>query len=158
MDARSRLGRTLGAAVGVAALAVTATACDPAPQSQPSISTQSPTVAHALALLNGYRASNGLGPLIEASDAAGKAQMQANAMAAAGGIYHSDLASGIQPGWRTIAENVGYGRSVDEVQAQLQASAPHRANMLSSSYNQIGIGVAVGPNGLTYVAQEFVGR
>jgi uncharacterized protein YkwD len=30
--------------------------------------------------------------------------------------------------------------------------------MLSGSYNQMGVGVAVGANGFTYVAQEFVGR
>jgi uncharacterized protein YkwD len=58
----------------------------------------------------------------------------------------------------TLGENVGYGASVDQVQAQLQLSAPHRANMLSSSYNQIGVGVALGANGVTYMAQAFVGR
>ncbi len=157
MDARSRLLRPVVAAVGVAVLAIGAAACaPPAAESQPG--SQSPAVAQALALVNNYRAVNGLGPLVEAGDAAGKAQLQANAMAAAGAIFHSDLASGIQPGWRALGENVGYGGSVDQVQAQLQASAPHRANMLSGAYNQMGIGVAVGANGLVYVAQEFVGR
>jgi uncharacterized protein YkwD len=109
-------------------------------------------------LVNQFRADNGLGPLAEASDAIGKAELQAIAMANAGTIFHSDLASGIQPGWFAIGENVGYGGSVDQVAAELDASPPHRANLLSTSYDQYGVGVAVGGNGLVYVAEEFVGR
>jgi uncharacterized protein YkwD len=159
MNTRPRTRRALLAVAGVALLAATASACaPPAAESQPALSAQSPAVAQALALVNNYRAANGLGPLVEAGDADAKAQQQANAMAAAGSIFHSDLAAGIQPGWHALGENVGSGANVDQVQASLQASAPHRANMLSGSYNQIGVGVAVGANGLTYVAQEFVGR
>jgi uncharacterized protein YkwD len=109
-------------------------------------------------MVNGYRAANGLGPLAEAGDATAKAQWHAAQMASAGTIFHSDLASGIQPGWRSLGENVGYGGSVDGVQASLQASAPHRANMLSGAFNQIGVGVAFGGDGRVYVCQVFVGR
>ena len=158
MDTRSRLLRPLVIAATVAILSITAAGCaPPAPVAQPGIP-QSPAVAQGLALLNGYRAANGLGPLVEASDAAAKAQWQATVMANAGSIFHSDLAAGILPGWHAIGENVGYGTSVEQVQSLLQASAPHRANMLSTQFNQVGVGVAVGANGYTYVAQEFVGR
>jgi uncharacterized protein YkwD len=160
MDTKPRgLRRALFAIAGVAILTASASACvPPAPQSQPAASPESPDRVHAVALVNQFRAANGLPALVEASDAAGKAEFQAIAMANAGSIYHSDLASGIQPGWTTLGENVGYGSSVDQVQAAMEVSPPHRANMLSGAFDQIGVGVAVGANGLTYVAQEFVGR
>jgi uncharacterized protein YkwD len=145
--------------MGVAVLALSASACAQAGSSpRPAYASASPNTAYLIALVNNYRAANGVGPLAEAGDADAKAQQQANDMAASGSIYHSNLASGIQPGWAAIGENVGVGATIDSVEASLQASAPHRANLLSGSYNQVGVGVAVGSDGRVYVAQEFVGR
>jgi uncharacterized protein YkwD len=160
MDSQPRLlRRALLALAGVLILSAGAAACaPPGPQSQPAVGTESPERVYMVTRLNEFRAANGLGPLVEASDAAGKAQLQAIAMASSGSIYHSDLASGIQPGWTSIGENVGYGPTLDQVESALEASPPHRANMLSGSFNQIGVGVATGANGYFYVAEEFVGR
>jgi uncharacterized protein YkwD len=160
MDSQPRLfRRALLALAGVLILTASAAGCaPPGAQSQPAVGAESPERAYIVTRVNNFRAANGLGPLVEASDAAGKAQLQAIAMASAGTIYHSDLASGIQPGWTTIGENVGYGTTLDQVESAFEASPPHRANMLSGSFNQIGVGVATGANGFVYVAQEFVGR
>jgi uncharacterized protein YkwD len=144
--------------VAVVALGVGAGCAPAGPQAQPPLIAQSPDAEHLAALVNQFRAANGLGPLAEASDAVGKAELQAIAMANAESMFHSNLTSGIQPGWFALGENVGYGGSVDQINADLQASAPHRANLLSTSYDQYGVGVAVGGNGLVYVAEEFVGR
>ena len=112
-----------------------------------------------LSLLNGYRSSNGLPALEVAGDATAKAQQHSDDMAAQGTLFHSsDLAAGIQPGWSTLGENVGVGSSPDEVQALFEGSGPHRDNMLSSAYNQVGIGVAHGADGRLYVTQFFVAR
>jgi uncharacterized protein YkwD len=160
METRSRLlRRALFSAAGVAVLALSASACDQAGTSpQAAYASPSSDTAYGVALVNNFRASNGVGPLAEAGDADAKAQQQANQMAAAGNIYHSDLTSGIQPGWSAVGENVGVGSTIDSVAAALQASAPHCANLLSGNYNQVGVGIAIGSDGRVYVAQEFVGR
>jgi uncharacterized YkwD family protein/spore coat assembly protein SafA len=54
-------------------------------------------------------------------------------------------------------ENIAYGqRSPQEVMNAWMNSAGHRANILSPSYNQIGVGVAKSANGTYYWTQEFI--
>ena len=113
----------------------------------------------ALALLNGFRSANGLPALAVAGDATAKAQQHSDEMAAAVNLYHSsDLASGIQPGWSMLGENVGVGATEDQLIQLFADSAGHRENMLSSAYNQVGVGVTHGPDGRIYVTQFFVAR
>jgi len=112
-----------------------------------------------LSLINNFRSSNGVAPAVTAGDATAKAQAHANEMAAAGSLFHSsDLASGIQPGWRGIGENVGVSYSLSQVESMLEASTPHRSTMLNGLYNQVGVGVAHGADGRIYVTEIFVGR
>ncbi|MGH9188002.1 MAG: CAP domain-containing protein, partial [Acidimicrobiales bacterium] len=114
--------------------------------------------AEALSLLNAFRLANGLPALTTAGDAMAKAQVHAEAMAAAGDLWHSNpLAAGIDGGWTAIAENVGNDESALDVHNLLVASSTHRANMLGE-YNQVGVGAAVGPDGYLYVSQVFVAR
>src|SRR3979490_572684 len=119
MDTRPRLiRRALFAVMGVAVLTFSASACDAGgSHSRPAYAAQSSDTAHVIALVNDYRAANGLGPLIEASDASSKAQQQASQMAGSASISPSDLGSGIQPGWSAIGENVGVGGGVDQIEA-----------------------------------------
>ena len=42
--------------------------------------------------------------------------------------------------------------------SMFEQSSTHRANLLNSSYTQIGAGVAQGADGRVYVCQVFVGR
>jgi len=113
----------------------------------------------ALALLNGFRAANGLPALAVAGDATAKAQEHSDEMAAALNLFHSaDLASGIQPGWTMLGENVGVGSTEDQLIDMFANSGPHRENMLSTAYNQVGVGVTHGADGRTYVTQFFVAR
>ena len=60
-------------------------------------------------------------------------------------------------GWKAIAENVGYGSSVESVHRQFMASAGHRANILGRQFTHLGTGVATG-HGRTYVVHVFVQR
>jgi uncharacterized protein YkwD len=53
--------------------------------------------------------------------------------------------------WRTWGENVAAGqRTASDVVAAWMGSAGHRANMLSSSFTTIGIGVVTSPDGRRY--------
>ena len=54
-------------------------------------------------------------------------------------------------------ENIAYGqRTPQEVMNGWMNSSGHRANIMSSVYNQIGVGVAKASNGTYYWTQEFI--
>lgn len=61
--------------------------------------------------------------------------------------------------WRGIAENIAINSSVQGAHTSLMNSAGHRANILNSSYNQIGIGFLTQTRGrwqgYLYVTQVF---
>jgi hypothetical protein len=85
-----------------------------------------------------------------------KAQGWAEHLAATGRLAHSDLRDGTPPG-ATVAENVGYGCSVDAVHQHLMASSRHRANILRTDVTHGAVGVAVSGDGRTWVVQLFMG-
>ncbi len=128
--------------------------------------------------LNAHRREFGLTPLVDDPIAQKAAQYQAQDMESNGVMRHED-SSGRTPMGRYVAfgghaslygENVAfYGDSISEADAAWQAvskldemmmaerppSDGHRENILSPDYKAVGIGVAVGPNGL-YIAEDFV--
>jgi uncharacterized protein YkwD len=81
-------------------------------------------------------------------------------MAAGGGLAHNP---GYAPQiWAsmpcaTVAENVGYGSSLEQVHAALMASPGHRANILNPRYTLIGVGVTWDASGLLWLTQNFCG-
>jgi uncharacterized protein YkwD len=128
--------------------------------------------------INAHRRAYGLAPLSPDPIAQRAAQFQAQDMEANGVMRHQD-SNGRTPMRRYVAfgghaslygENVAYyGDTISESDAAWQAVAKlddmmmserppsdgHRENILSPDYRTIGIGVAVGPNGL-YIAEDFV--
>jgi uncharacterized protein YkwD len=58
--------------------------------------------------------------------------------------------------WRSIGENVGYGYDADSLFEAYWNSAPHRENILNSSFRYIGMGWVERPGGLGYNTQNFV--
>ena len=83
---------------------------------------------------------------------------QAEAMAAAGSIFHQDLGAVMDGcGLNTAGENVavGYptGRSV--VRQGWMNSAGHRANILSRSFRLVAVAARRGEGGTWYAAQVF---
>jgi uncharacterized protein YkwD len=146
-----RAARLVGAALVIGALALGTVGCDsPVDLNGPA--------GRLYNMLSDYRSAYGRGQLTPVADATAKAEAQAQAMANAHQLFHSSLASGIDPGWFTIGENVGYGPNIEAVENAFIASPDHRANMLNSAFNQVGIGVATTPDGLVWIAEEFVGR
>jgi uncharacterized protein YkwD len=144
-------------------LVVGVAACNPRRSASAPVAVQavapSSDYDQALFLLNGFRAANGLPSLAVAGDATAKAQEHSDEMAAAASLFHSsDLASGIQPGWSMLGENVGVGSSAAQLESMFEASSAHRDNLLNWAYNQVGVGVTRGGDGRLYVTQFFVAR
>ena len=105
--------------------------------------------------LNADRKAHGLPVLGSQADAQAKAQAWANKLANEQTIYHSTLTDGIHTRWCSIGENVGYGPTVRTVEVAYMNSPKHRANILNTKWNGIGVGVATN-NGITYTVQVFI--
>lgn len=111
----------------------------------------------AFDLVNQSRSSSGIASLEQDNTAKKKAQAWAEHLARQGKLAHSNLASGMDDGWKALGENVGYGSSIDHVHQQFMNSSGHRKNILNAGYTHLGVGVAQG-NGRTYVVHVFVKR
>ena len=110
----------------------------------------------SVALINETRWAAGLDGLRPDRELQIIANRQANRMAEAGYIFHSgDLGGQLSWVWWAWAENVGYGPSVGWIHNAFMNSSYHSSNILRSSYNYVGVGVAYGWDGTVYVAQVF---
>lgn len=92
--------------------------------------------------LNRDRRSYSLGNLPAHGQLQVKAQAWANKLARENRLVHSNLKSGVPGCWRGLGENVGYGSTVETVQAAYMRSSGHRANILASKWDWVGVGVA----------------
>lgn len=106
---------------------------------------------------NSARVQAGLDGLHHDPVAQAKAQAWAEHLAARNALGHSRLRDGMDDGWRRLAENVGYGESVEAVHRQFMGSSGHRANILDRRMTHLGVGVARG-GGHTWVVLVFVQR
>jgi uncharacterized protein YkwD len=126
-----------------------------------------PTERQVINMVNSYRARHGLGALPWNANLSDKAKFWAAYMAGGScgrmangspAICHSNLTSGIAPGWSLLEENVGAASpstNLAGLESGLEHSAAHSANMLNGRVNAIGVGVAYSGN-TVYVAQEFM--
>jgi uncharacterized protein YkwD len=104
-------------------------------------------------LLNQERAARGIHTLGNDADLNATAQAWAEHMASVNRLYHSTLR--VPPGSTRVAENVGYGSSVDQIHQALMNSAGHRNNILDSRMTRIGIGAAADSSGRIWIVQLF---
>jgi hypothetical protein len=104
---------------------------------------------------NALRASSGLSAYRVCADLNAVARNWAAHLAAQDSLEHNPGLAGQVSGWSAIGENIGAGPSEPGVQQALVASPGHRANLLSTSYTEIGIGTAVSPSGVLYVDEVF---
>ena len=109
----------------------------------------------ALDHLNDSRSANGRGRLGPQWDAQVKAQAWAERLARENALYHSNLASGIGVRWCGLAENVGYAGSRKAVNEAFMRSPSHRANLMNTSWNGAGVGVAKRGDRV-FVVQVFI--
>ena len=142
------------ASAGAAAFAVTPTA----PEYQ------------FIAELNADRAANGLPALAINGVLGGIARQRSQQMLSTGVFSHyapdgslyfagmlNEAAFPYAFAGENLAENnFGWSQSLNEANTQLMNSPTHRANILNSRYNEVGVGIA-GPSsdGKFYYTQEF---
>lgn len=93
--------------------------------------------------LNSDRTANGRRSLPNHSALDKKAQAWAEKLARDNKLSHSTLSSGAPSCWKALGENVGYGPSVASVQDAYMGSSGHRANILDTKWNYVGVGHAV---------------
>lgn len=116
-----------------------------------------------LRLVNEQREKNGLAALTLSDKLCELATLKAEDMAANNYFDHTsptygtpfDMLKQFGVSYRSAGENIAAGQSTPEkVMQDWMSSAGHRANILSVSYTELGVGVAVGPRG-TYWVQLF---
>lgn len=98
--------------------------------------------ARVAELVNQTRAQYGRSYLRDNMQLDNKAQAWAEHLASLNTLKHSNLPSGITYQWRSLAENVGYAGSIEQVHNAYLNSAGHRANILDPRWNYMGTGVA----------------
>ena len=90
-----------------------------------------------------------------AADLRDVARRHAQRMADEGRHFHNPNLGSEVSGWALVAENVGYGPSVEDLHAAFMASSVHRSAILSTDLTQIGVGVVRGTDNQLYVVQVF---
>jgi uncharacterized protein YkwD len=106
--------------------------------------------------INHLRAENHIAALRGNDAVYPKAIAWSNHMADENRLSHSTLSDGVPAGWHTLGENVAYASTMSGAIAALEASAPHRANMLNPAFTSVAVGVAA-RNGKVWVTEVFVG-
>jgi hypothetical protein len=107
------------------------------------------------AITNADRRSRGLAPLSTAGDIEAFAQRRAEEMARAGDVWHTRNLGSYIANWTRLGENVGMGPYLRDIEQGFMASDTHRANILSSRFRQMGVGVASDGAHHLYVAVIF---
>lgn len=60
--------------------------------------------------------------------------------------------------YRAAGENLAINTSVTAAEKAFMNSSGHRANILNTNYNEVGVGVRTSSSGSVYVVQEFIKR
>jgi len=109
---------------------------------------------------NSLRSSYGIRALNEHDTLTKKAEEWAQHMAATGRLEHSTLSAGLGSlNWRSLGENVGYSSPTSDtlktIHNMFVQSPPHKANLVNSKFNYMGVGVAKDSRGRIWVAEVF---
>ncbi|MBX3287484.1 MAG: CAP domain-containing protein [Actinobacteria bacterium] len=105
--------------------------------------------------LNADRTAHKLRALPINYDAQAKAQAWAEKLARERKLYHSRLTDNIHVKWCSLGENIGYGPSVASIEDAYMNSPAHRANILASKWNGVGVGYAKNGNRV-YTVHVFI--
>ncbi len=132
--------------------------------SAPSDNTANASYAQQVTnLVNEQRAANGLAPLTLSSDLSRVAQAKSQDMHDNNYFDHNsptygspfDMMKAFGISYRSAGENIAMGYATPEAVVNAWMNSPgHRANILNSSYSQIGVGYVADGN---YWTQEFIG-
>lgn len=117
-------------------------------------------------LVNQERTSRGLKALTVDSALTNTATLKSQDMAKLGYFDHTsptygspfDMMKQFGISYRAAGENIAYGQtSPAQVMQGWMNSEGHRANILSTSYTKIGVGIAQNSSGRYYWTQQFIG-
>ena len=120
----------------------------------------------ALELLNADRAANGLAALKLNLAVTVVAQRHAQDEINRDFFAHNNP-DGLSPfdrmheagiSFHCAGENLAINQNITSAEKSLMNSPGHRANILSSDYTEVGIGIRHNPQGTIYVVQCFIGR
>ncbi|MDQ1437537.1 MAG: hypothetical protein QOK43_1166 [Acidimicrobiaceae bacterium] len=140
-------------------------ACPPPPNAPTADAPQPVTDTAAKAsrlfdLVNQERAARGLPVLSRRADVDAIALAQGVRMAAGYDLWHNTdfftPATHAALGAVYLGENVAKNASIEDMHQRLMASPHHRDNILDARFRQIGVGVAVAPNGMLFATEDFV--
>ena len=125
-----------------------------------------PTTSTIVQLVNQQRAAAGVGAVTESSALDSAALTQSYNQAIAQLMSHTGP-DGSNAGqritdagysWSTWGENVAAGQpTVNAVMTAWMNSPPHRANILSPAFTNIGLASLIGSNGVVYWTMELAG-
>lgn len=163
---------TASAAAASAASATTTTTTTTPAVKTPTTSTSAVSTgaaaaeATALNLLNVDRASNGLKPLKLNSKLTALGENYAQDMINRNFFSHTNP-EGQSPfdrmkqagiSYSYAGENIAINSNVTAAEQAFMNSAGHKANILSTNYTDVGIGVRFDANGSAHVVQEFISK
>ncbi|HZU73496.1 MAG TPA: CAP domain-containing protein [Acidimicrobiales bacterium] len=138
-------------------LALTGGAITGALQSAPAHADMSPAW-YVVNDINALRASHGLAPLaIEVQNLQAAAEAwDANLVRSNMLAHNPDIGLQAPAGWTHVGENVGTGPSVGSIEAGMEASPEHLANLLSPNYTMIGVAVIRSPyTNEVFITEDF---
>ena len=126
--------------------------------STPAFAASSPSSAEQfIADINALRAQVGVGALSESSALDSIAAGWTVHLESVGTLSHNpNLAASAPSNWRVLGENVGAGPNVADLQQAFTNSPEHYANMVNSSYNQVGVAVQIDSRGVMWVTEDYM--
>jgi hypothetical protein len=120
----------------------------------PASASDATSEATFVSKINAERTARGLAPLAAAYDLTLVARAQSDRMAATSTLDHNPNLATDVTNWLKVAENVGYGTSVDGLHKAFMASSGHAANILDPTVTQVGVGVTWS-GGTLWVTEDF---
>ena len=120
-----------------------------------------------LNLVNKERKTNGLKPLTLNKELSNVANIKSRDMIEKGYFDHTsptygspfDMMKKFNISYNTAGENIAMGQKTpSEVMNSWMNSSGHRANILNSTYTELGVGIQKDSNGTIYWTQMFIGR
>src|SRR4051812_858999 len=111
------------------------------------------------AQVNATRSSKSVQHLTHSAGLQSMARAQAVRMMQKGDIFHNPNLSAevtaLGVNWHMVGENVGMGPDEDTIEAALLKSPHHYENIVRPNFNNIGVGIVKGSNGMVYLVQVF---
>lgn len=107
-----------------------------------------------VAWVNAARRDAGLHELVVRTDLRDVSRRHSERMADRRTLEHNPNRTSEVCCWRKLGENVAYGTDIRDIHRRLMASSGHRANILSSEFTELGVGVEL-RDGVYWVTQLF---